>query len=262
MKQVDSSFFEGKIDMLGFEKTLVEMSIQNPIQTVFYIDNVEDPEVYFLIRRGVGGVLFSLGDEKQTPTNLDSIEDLLKEHKAAVLMLDSVEYRDVMSHHYGFKCEERCSFVYEAVPPKDMPSLTHDFQIIKIELPFAKQIENEIDPDFRLLWRSPEAFIESGGSGFCLIREGKILSCVWSAFTTDKSVEIAITTREEWREKGFARLLCAHFIEQVISEDRAPRWNCHKKNTPSMVLAKSLGFKISQEYSWLYAPKRKEAAKN
>ncbi|RXJ67024.1 hypothetical protein CS022_24440 [Veronia nyctiphanis] len=134
--------------------------------------------------------------------------------------------------------------------------LRRRLELKRIDFSLAKRIEGEIDPDFRLFWNSPDDFIEAGGSGLCLLRNGEIVACSWSSYTTDKNVEIAVATRENCRRNGFASLVCKHYISQLLSEGRAPWWSCHKSNSASIALANKLGFQVLQDYSWMFAPRK------
>ncbi|RXJ72013.1 hypothetical protein CS022_18630 [Veronia nyctiphanis] len=151
---------------------------------------------------------------------------------------------------------ERLSFQFAPSSPIAEESIKEGLEIKQIDLSLAKRIEGEIDPDFRLFWNTPDDFIEAGGSGLCLFRNDEIVACTWSSYTTDINVEIAVATREDCRKSGFASLVCKHYIEQLLSEDRVPWWSCHKTNSASIALANKLGFQVLQDYSWMFAPRK------
>ncbi|RXJ71760.1 hypothetical protein CS022_19510 [Veronia nyctiphanis] len=254
MFKVDFSHFENKIDKVSFEKTLIEISVKSAEDVVFFLDNVEQPEVFFFIRRGVEAVLVSRGNVESS--YLNKVAELFKEHSAIVLMSDDPEFQRLMSENYGFGVVERLSFQYAPLSPRIVQPVGDGLELKRIDLSLAKRIEGEIDPDFRLFWNSPDDFIEAGGSGLCLLRNGEIVACTWSSYTTDKNVEIAVATREDSRQSGFASLICSHYINQLLSEGRVPWWSCHKSNKASIALAKKLGFQVLQNYSWMFAPRK------
>lgn len=106
-------------------------------------------------------------------------------------------------------------------------------------------------------WQSSDKFLTKA-KGFCVIAteqdetkpvaqgKGKKEVFVASAFaaTVDEHThEIGIETNVQYRNKGFARLICQHFIEYCLAKKITPIWACRLENTASYHLAQSLGFK-------------------
>ncbi|MDR0314305.1 MAG: GNAT family N-acetyltransferase [Treponema sp.] len=96
-------------------------------------------------------------------------------------------------------------------------------------------------------WDSIEMFLEKG-FGFFLSLENVIASLIFSAGVYKNEVEIDIVTNENYRNKGLGKVLSKRFINECLSRNLLPKWDCYKFNESSICLAKRLGFEIIKEY--------------
>lgn len=78
--------------------------------------------------------------------------------------------------------------------------------------------------------------------GYSLVHDDKIVSECIACFVGAGQAEISVDTIEQYRNKGFATITCAAFIEHCISINLIPNWSCWDFRTASIALAKKLGF--------------------
>lgn len=106
----------------------------------------------------------------------------------------------------------------------------------------------------RPFWKCVADFRDHGG-GICAMRDGEVGAIAFSATRFDDWLEIGIETLAPFRGQGLARAVAVAMIEKCLAHDLTPVWACRKENTGSLLLAQSLGFKITKElpYYWLPA---------
>lgn len=78
--------------------------------------------------------------------------------------------------------------------------------------------------------------------GYSLVHDEKIVCECAACFVGGGQAEISVDTSEQYRNKGFATITCAAFIELCISTGIVPNWTCWDFRTASIALAKKLGF--------------------
>lgn len=69
-------------------------------------------------------------------------------------------------------------------------------------------------------------------------------------------IEVGVTTAEPYRGQGFATIACANLIEMCKKQGYKTWWDCAKQNTPSIRLAKKLGYQDDPEYRYVWWAKR------
>ena len=69
-------------------------------------------------------------------------------------------------------------------------------------------------------------------------------------------IEVGVTTHENYRQKGFATIACAKLIETCETQGYSTWWDCAKQNTPSVRLARKLGYRNEKEYRYVWWEKR------
>ncbi|MGZ7443088.1 GNAT family N-acetyltransferase [Paenibacillus sp. TH7-28] len=93
----------------------------------------------------------------------------------------------------------------------------------------------------RFFWKDEVEF-ERAGIGFSLICQGEIAATAFSAFITEKELEIGIETAEKYRGRGFAASVCSALIDYCLRQGLEPVWSCRRENEGSYRLAQKLGF--------------------
>ena len=87
--------------------------------------------------------------------------------------------------------------------------------------------------------------------------QGDFLVCeAATGAPTHGVIEVGVTTHENFRQKGFAAIACAKLIETCEAQGYSTWWDCAKQNTPSVRLAKKLGYRNEKEYRYAWWEKR------
>jgi RimJ/RimL family protein N-acetyltransferase len=100
----------------------------------------------------------------------------------------------------------------------------------------------------RSFWHSLRDFVGTG-FGFCVVRDGTILSWCLSVFVSDENFEFGIATAPDHRRKGLATLAAAACVEHCVENHRIPHWHCWEDNVPSIKVAEKVGFENPTLYT-------------
>jgi hypothetical protein len=96
-------------------------------------------------------------------------------------------------------------------------------------------------------WTTKENFLNNG-FGYYIEHEKKIIGLIISAGIYDDEVEIDILVDNNYQRQGLGKLLSVIFIKDCLERNIIPKWDCYKYNYGSVKLAKSLGFRVINEY--------------
>ena len=97
-------------------------------------------------------------------------------------------------------------------------------------------------------WYSAEDFMEKG-AGFCLLKDGQVVSSCFSCYSSVKGMDINIDTYGiENRNRGYAALTASAFIDDCISNGLSFGWEAYENNLASIAVAEKLGFEKSKKY--------------
>lgn len=80
------------------------------------------------------------------------------------------------------------------------------------------------------------------GPGFCLHYGDDVAAECSAVFVAGGEAEITIQTAEAYRRRGIGTLVASAFIRQCLVQGLEPVWGCFPENTPSLALARKLGF--------------------
>jgi hypothetical protein len=92
--------------------------------------------------------------------------------------------------------------------------------------------------------------------GVSLVQENLLLCEAATGAPTHGLIEVGVTTNENYLQKGFATIACARLIAKCESQGYSTWWDCAKQNTPSVRLARKLGYFNEQEYRFVWWEKR------
>lgn len=92
--------------------------------------------------------------------------------------------------------------------------------------------------------------------GISLLQDDILLCEAATGAPTHGMVEVGVTTHENHRQKGFATIACAKLIEICEAQGYSTWWDCAKQNTPSVRLARKLGYRNEKEYRYAWWEKR------
>ncbi|MEO7909877.1 MAG: GNAT family N-acetyltransferase [Roseiflexaceae bacterium] len=110
---------------------------------------------------------------------------------------------------------------------------------------------------YRTLYGSVEQALEKGSA--CFLMRGDEICCEsYAYFAALGIIEIAISTREQYRGQGYATITCAHLIRECEAHGYQTYWNCARQNLVSAALARKLGYRTEKEYRLLAWLKREQ----
>ena len=92
--------------------------------------------------------------------------------------------------------------------------------------------------------------------GVSLIQGDYLVCEAATGAPTHGLIEVGVTTHENYRQKGFATIACAKLIETCETQGYSTWWDCAKQNTPSVRLARKLGYQNEKEYRYMWWEKR------
>ena len=96
-------------------------------------------------------------------------------------------------------------------------------------------------------WPSIKQFLEKG-IGYCVLQNKIIVSWCLSVFVSGKKVELGLETIENYRGRGYAKVVSSACIDYCLKHQLKPLWNCNAENMASVHVAEAVGFKRKKEY--------------
>jgi RimJ/RimL family protein N-acetyltransferase len=90
--------------------------------------------------------------------------------------------------------------------------------------------------------------------GVVVLHEDKVVCEAGTGAPTHGRIEVGVTTHEAHRNLGLASIACAPLIEMCEAKGYQTWWDCAKQNTPSVKLARKLGYQQEQEYRYVWWP--------
>lgn len=92
--------------------------------------------------------------------------------------------------------------------------------------------------------------------GVSLVEDDYLVCEAATGAPTHGLIEVGVTTHENYRQKGLATIACAKLIETCEAQGYSTWWDCAKQNTPSVRLARKLGYRNEKEYRYAWWEKR------
>ncbi|OZI13195.1 GNAT family N-acetyltransferase [Bacillaceae bacterium SAS-127] len=225
-----------------------------------YVDDIEKPRTAMIDVTGV--ITMFIGDatnEKFIPPLRDFIDNQLKEdtyescggtHFLTVVkeeswekaLLEVISHKDFeIDYEWYYRFDESCFYsLKESYKP-----LPEGYVIRRIDADVISNDPDEVMSDvLKEFWYSVEDFLEKG-FGYCVMKEGRIVSACLSCCVNGKGHEISVETYDdEEQNKGLATSVCAVYLEHCIERGLVPHWSTLETNIESKQLAKKLGFKF------------------
>jgi RimJ/RimL family protein N-acetyltransferase len=131
------------------------------------------------------------------------------------------------------------------------PSLPPGFTLTPIDASIIGQ-HPFLEAEILTAWDTIDAYLEDG-VGVCLLEGEQLASVCFSMFVASGAAEVNVFTAKDYRQKGFATLTSAAFIDACLKRKMRPNWECFADNLPSVRLAENLGFKADKDipvYYW------------
>ena len=121
-----------------------------------------------------------------------------------------------------------------------------NISIVRANGQMFRDMQGGVVPSY--FWDSEEDFLKNGVA-FALFYKGELASMSFSSYWFDNDFEMGIETKEKFRGKGFAELVCRAIIDYCVENNYKPIWSCRLENIGSYKLAQKLGFEPT-----LYSP--------
>ena len=96
---------------------------------------------------------------------------------------------------------------------------------------------------------SLERFLEIG-FGVCGVAGGRVVSEAYASIPGDRAFEIGPIVHPEFRRQGLAYATCAALIDECRRRGYATLWSCDRSNQASARLARKLGYRREQAYTF------------
>lgn len=173
------------------------------------------------------------------------------EGKTFVIVTENEKIRLAVIKHY----RERCKIQHRFETVKKIPnptyvdytdSLPDGFTLKRFDEELYNQsICEEWSKDFCENFKSSDEFLKNG-LGYGILHNGKLICGVTSFTYYSGGYEIIIATKEEYRKRGFAKIVAYKFIKETLKQGKLPSWDA--AHEVSLKLAEDLGFELDYEY--------------
>lgn len=128
-----------------------------------------------------------------------------------------------------------------------------DYQIVKMSEALFYNIDQTIQnieflhAKLSEFWSSTRSFFDEG-IGYCIIHKNEIVSVCFSGFVFENVHCIDIETLKEHQGKKLAQKVASTYVEDCLTHNLVPYWDCMESNKPSIAVAENLGFTNSFNY--------------
>jgi len=123
-------------------------------------------------------------------------------------------------------------------------AIASDFELRRIDEALAAQLDGGLEPHALQVYPSARDFVERG-LGFGAVHEG-VLACAATSYTmSSRHLEVAISTRVEFRGRGLAMAVSAALMAESLARGITPNWSA--SNPVSKRLAERLGYRPGEE---------------
>ena len=123
--------------------------------------------------------------------------------------------------------------------PLSTQIIDNDISIVRADGQMFQDMQGNVVPLY--FWDSEEDFLKNGVA-FALFYKDELASMSFSSYWFDNDFEMGIETKEKFRGKGFAELVCRAIIDYCVERNYEPIWSCRLETIGSYKLAQKLGF--------------------
>jgi GNAT superfamily N-acetyltransferase len=129
--------------------------------------------------------------------------------------------------------------------------LAPEFSLHALDANLIRQLDAGLEPHALQVFDSEQRLLDNG-LGFGAVKDGRLVCAATSYTRSSRSVEVAISTRSDFRGYGLAAATSARLIRRCLSEGLVPRWTA--SNPVSQRLAVRLGYHPAGQCEVLYRP--------
>lgn len=248
------------IKNVAINTLFAEAVIEQKINGKIYVDNIEEPNTFYIIHPY--GMTLLLGDSenkafknqfKDYALNADNTR-----HKPEWMQAYPATWDNVLSELFGdrlitssenreqnltgiIELNTRVNFKFDhdTFIASRKPVIENDIKITRTDSEVFRNMPGSVVPAY--FWETEEDFL-TNGVGFSLYYKNKLASTAYSSCINASQLELGIETVPEFRGKGFAQYVCQSLIDYCIEHQFQPVWACRLENTGSYKLAQKVGF--------------------
>lgn len=233
------------LEQIDVEKAYPLSIMEGLQQGEVYVDHRDNPTVAFIWHYcGFANIVGKY--------DIDSIHDIQEmmhnppysKHMALQIGTDS-KLEEMILSDSAINKRERYIFHYvnENIA---MPEIV-DCELKEISTENYDSFYGRIIPSFS--WESKERFLQNG-YGYCLMKDKQFLACAFSSGISKDYVDIGVETAEEFRGKGYGKIVALAMVKETLKRKKEPVWGCDTLNEGSMRLACSVGFEVCGTHPW------------
>lgn len=248
MKQLmQSDFYKVKNlyskDIPNYPVVMAIIESNNPGS--IWVDNTSQPSQSLVI--SAGSYSFISGDTVQSN---EEILDILRSNKPIKLIydvnneprvfMDSFEIINRIQFYYPEHSINKCKQFMNQIP--------EGFEIH----PFDESLFNNSNwyNYLMLFYGSIDNYFKNG-FGYCLLKEGQIISEAHACYVGGGMVETGSVTHADYRNNNLATTVRAHLINECFARNLIPVSSCDEANIASARVSLKLGFEEQMRYQFL-----------
>lgn len=239
-----------------FARAVIEQTVSGKI----YVDDLINPKTFYIVHPYGMTLLFGENNNekfnqafKNYALNKDNSRDTVEWMQTFPDSWDNVLsglFKDVLvkSADNTEKVEKgiielntRVNFKFNLEKHESLSAqnIDKDINIVRADGQMFRDMQGSVVPLY--FWDSEEDFLKNG-IAYGLFYKGELASMSFSSYWFDNEFEMGIETKENFRGKGFAELVCRAIIDYCIENNYEPVWSCRLENNRSYKLAQKLGF--------------------
>lgn len=212
-----------------------------------YVDNLGNPQVIMLTYQDI-----VMLDGEYSAENADALINQIPVHKG--ILHTSPEWMKKMEKNLGSKVIAMTRFAMDLpnFDPKHLETLRNnlpaEYELCTIDRKLAGDIISEnrhLTCDHVSQFGGVEAFLKHG-FGFCILRDGKIVSLASTYAISRHGIEIQVNTLENECGRGLATAISAALLLESLMRGLVPHWDA--ANLASVKIAEKLGYGKATEY--------------
>lgn len=239
-----------------FARTVIEQTVSGNI----YVDDPINPNTFYVVHPY--GMTLLFGDSNNEKFNEDFKNYALNKEKSR----DNFEWMQVFPNNWDnilsslfkdvlvksadntekaekgiIEINTRVNFKFNIAKhqPLSAQIIDQDISIVRADGQMFRDMQGSVVPLY--FWDSEEDFLKHG-IAFALFYKGELASMSFSSYWLGNEFEMGIETKENFRGKGFAELVCKAIIDYCVENNYEPIWSCRLENIGSYKLAQKLGF--------------------
>lgn len=220
---------------------LIGAVIDGTQQGTVYSNNITDPSSVFVVHKfGFAQFIEFEIDDSFDDELIRQVFHSSNKNKFRVYDVDSKweSHFRRLSDHASIQIQNgtRERFLYKKAAIESDGSLISELTALNFE-----KVNSVFDLDIqsRFWSSSQQALLFSNAR---IVSNPSLASICYGAALSASKIEIDVATTPDMRKKGYARLAVCAFIDNAISKQLTPAWDCYSNNTASLELAKSVGF--------------------